>query len=117
MLVELDGLDAAVLDADDAVAQRGDHRIVRDDDDRCVVGLAYVLKEDDFLGMKLGGEKPKCEKILYREFTSEEKKKEKEIAALMNSTVSKYENVKEKAEPFDFFNLPYKSICEKRKTR
>lgn len=76
--------------------------------------LAYVLKEDDFLGMKLGGEKPKCEKILYRGFTSEEKKKEKEIAALMNSTVSKYENVKEKAEPFDFFNLPYKSICEKK---
>lgn len=69
--------------------------------------LSYVLKEDDFLGIKLGGEKPYCEKVIYRDFTPEERRREREIRSIMSETVNKFETAKEKSAPFDFFNLPY----------
>lgn len=72
--------------------------------------LAYVLKEDDFLGVKLGVEKPACEKVLFREFTAEEKARAEKIGALMKETVMKFEDTSEKAQEFDFFNLPYKAL-------
>ncbi len=34
--------------------------------------LAFVLKEDDFMWVKMGNMKPICEEVLYRELTSEE---------------------------------------------
>ncbi len=77
--------------------------------------LAYILKEDDFLGIKLGGKKPACEKVFYRPFTEKEKAREKEIAKIMKKNVRNFEAVKEKSMPFDFFNLPYKPIVNVRK--
>lgn len=77
--------------------------------------LAYVLKEDDFLGYKLGNEKPFCEKVLYREFTGEEQKQAEKIGAIMKKTVLQYENTAEKTQEFDFFNLPYKSLSVNKK--
>lgn len=76
--------------------------------------LAYILKEDDFLGVKLGRIKPYCETVKYREFTSEEKAREKEIAKIMSTLLSEYEDTQEKSVPFDFFNLPYKSITSEK---
>lgn len=77
--------------------------------------LAYVLKEDDFLGYKMGLEKPDCERISYREFTKEEKERAEKIASLMNETVLEYEDTDEKTEEFDFFNLPYKTLSVNKK--
>lgn len=71
--------------------------------------LSYVLKEDDFLGIKLGSQKPYCEKVIYRKPNEEEKEREKEIYRIMQNTVNKFENTKLKSKPFDFFNLPYKN--------
>ena len=77
--------------------------------------LAYVLKEDDFLGYKLGSEKPDCEKVLYRDFTTEEKERTEKISSLIKGTVAEYENASEKSEAFDFFNLPYKTLSINKK--
>lgn len=77
--------------------------------------LAYVLKEDDFLGYKLGSEKPVCEKVLYREFTDEENAQAERIGALMKETVVQYEDTVEKSEEFNFFNLPYKTLSVNKK--
>ena len=41
--------------------------------------LAYTIKEDDFLNVKLGFFKPACEPIYYTPLTEEEKKKTKKI--------------------------------------
>ncbi len=72
--------------------------------------LAYVLKEDDFLGYKLGNEKPACAPVLYREFTDDEKVRAEKIGALMKEIVIQYEDTSEKTQEFDFFNLTYKSL-------
>ena len=40
--------------------------------------LARIMREEDFLDVKLG-EKPKCEKVLWRALTDDEKEKTKEI--------------------------------------
>jgi LysM repeat protein len=42
--------------------------------------LAFTLKEDDFLWVKLGNMKPSCGKVVYRELTAEEKLRVAEIA-------------------------------------
>ena len=76
--------------------------------------LAYILKEDDFLGVKLGRSKPKCERVIFREFSQAERAREAEIAKIMKPLVEISENTPEKSEPFDFFNLPYKSITQKK---
>ena len=60
--------------------------------------LSFILREDDFLGYKLGDEKPKCEKITYRPLTESEKAETEKI----KSTVSKYIKISER-KPFDFF--------------
>ncbi len=67
--------------------------------------LAFILREDDFLECKLGGEKPACEKIVYRELT----KKEHEETAELKATLAKY--IKKPAkEPFDFFSSDTKAF-------
>ena len=62
--------------------------------------LAYILKEDDFLWVKLGFGKPRCAPVKYRELSSDEKIATRKIKA----AVEKYfpEDVPQKEKPFDF---------------
>lgn len=77
--------------------------------------LDYVLKEDDFLAIKLGGYDPRkteCEKVLYRPLTSEEKQQ----TAKIKKTVEEFiDPIREKGEeaPFDFFKDRYKPLAAK----
>lgn len=71
--------------------------------------LAFILREDDFLGCKLGDEKPFCEKLIYRPLTDEEKEKTKKIKAV----TEKYIKVSEK-KPFDFFTAEDSEIISKK---
>ena len=41
--------------------------------------LAYILKEEDFLDIKLGGFKPACTAVTYQELTAEQKKQTEKI--------------------------------------
>ena len=70
--------------------------------------LASVLKEDDFLDVKLGGFKPFCPDIVpWVLLTSEEKNKADNIKHIMTS---RFSNMFEGAEPFDFF--PQQMACD-----
>lgn len=60
--------------------------------------LDFILKEEDFLYVKLGFEKPACENIIYTPLTQEQIRRTEEIAALVRTCV-----VKPKVKPFDFF--------------
>jgi len=46
--------------------------------------LAQMMRDEDFLDIKLGG-KPRCEKVLWRELTPEEKQKTRDIKAVMQT--------------------------------
>ena len=46
--------------------------------------FALTLKEDDFLDIKLG-EKPDCDRVIYRELTEKEKERTAEIRKIMTS--------------------------------
>ncbi len=62
--------------------------------------FAYILKEDDFLDIKLGP-KPDCEKVVWRELTDEEKERTDAIKTIMEQIDTTG------AEPFDFkYNVP-----------
>lgn len=63
--------------------------------------LAIVLKEEDFLDIKLGSEKPVCPKIVYRELSAEEEAETEKIRNLMKENFSV--EVTEAKKPFDFF--------------
>lgn len=71
--------------------------------------LAFILREDDFLGCKLGEEKPFCEKLIYRPLTEEEKEKTKKIKAV----TEKYVKTSEK-KPFDFFGTEELTVKSKK---
>lgn len=60
--------------------------------------LAFILREDDFLGYKLGGEKPICEKLIYRPLTDEENEKTKKIKDIIKAYIKSPEK-----KPFNFF--------------
>ena len=62
--------------------------------------LARVLKEEDFLDIKLGDLKPECEPIIYRELTEDEIEKTKYIKDAM----SNLKEPKDAKDPFDFWN-------------
>ncbi len=65
--------------------------------------LAFRLREDDFLYIKLGSLKPKCATVKYRETTAEARQREAEIRA----TVVKHfgDRLQQPAEPrFSFIN-------------
>lgn len=47
--------------------------------------LAYTLKEDDFLFIKLGGFKPKCEPLIFSQPTEMEIRYEEEIGKMIDS--------------------------------
>jgi len=63
--------------------------------------LAFVLKEDDFLSHKLGGQKPVCEKIIYQELTKEQELQTAAIRKAMEQYVLPCHDETVKA-PFDF---------------
>ena len=60
--------------------------------------LEYLLKEEDFLCVKLGRYKPYCEKINYTQLSESERKETEEIANLMLKLGD------DEGRPFDFFS-------------
>ena len=70
--------------------------------------LSYVLKEDDYLGEKLG-EKCDCERVLYRELTCDEEIRTEKIKKTMESFVNPL-SLAETSAPFDFFSDKYKPL-------
>ncbi len=61
--------------------------------------LAYVLKEDDFLSIKLGRFKFDCEPIKYQPLNDEQKEQTKEIAQIVKSIWKESD-----CDAFDFFS-------------
>lgn len=51
--------------------------------------LAFILREDDFLWIKLGSLKPRCERLVYSEPTVEAKARAQEIATLIKQKFPK----------------------------
>ena len=76
--------------------------------------LSYVLKEDDFLAVKLG-EKCVCQEVTYRELTDTEIE---QTANIKKTVLTELRSLmpQEEAKPFDFFNSMYTPIVEN-KTR
>lgn len=68
--------------------------------------LAYTIKEDDVLFVKLGGFKPYCEKLVYRQLTEKEKEETEKIKEVIEKEVKKDINGIEKL-PFDFVDSIY----------
>ena len=68
--------------------------------------LALVLKEEDFLDIKLGLMKPDCEPVLYKELTPEQIEKTKYIY----NTVKEITSCGITRQPFDFWNDEEKHI-------
>lgn len=72
--------------------------------------LNFILKEDDFLGIKLG-EKCDCKEVLWRELTSAEAVRTAEIKATIEKYVTPLVNAPHEA-PFDFYNKErYAPLC------
>ena len=72
--------------------------------------LAYTLREDDFLGIKLGKFKPTTPKLEFVELTGEQAQKTKLIKQRM---LEIYEKIpKEFAQPFDFYPTFIKCTSE-----
>ena len=63
--------------------------------------LATVLKEDDFLDVKLGGFKPYCEPVQPEPLNDEQKKRLADIRTTMEKYFS---GIFSGAKPFDFFS-------------
>ena len=63
--------------------------------------LSFTLKEEDFLDIKLGGEKPRCDEIIYRELNSEEEKRTEEIKALISEN---FDEDNPGRSAFDFYS-------------
>ncbi len=60
--------------------------------------LDYILQNDDFLSVKLGGFKPECEEVRYSPLSE----KQKEETQFIADTVCRYHK-KTAVSPFDFF--------------
>jgi len=80
--------------------------------------LAFVLKEEDFLDIKLGWTKPDCPEIIYCELNDEQEKKTEKIKKIITESFGDLEE-KFDCKPFDFFNSYYndtkKTILSTRK--
>ena len=61
--------------------------------------LDFALEKDDFLNVKLGGFKPRCERVTFSQLDEKDLAKTKEIS---NKTLQ-YTSISPKAKPFDFF--------------
>ncbi len=64
--------------------------------------LGFVLKEDDYLGSKLGRYKPYCTRIVYEERDSKVKLAEKRISDVMKNHIRIYDS-EITTKPFEFF--------------
>ncbi len=76
--------------------------------------LAFILQEDDFLGVKLGRKKPVCDTLSIRELTDEEKKRTEAICRVtkeLRATLGKAS-----LSPFDFASVYPKGETEKGKS-
>lgn len=71
--------------------------------------LAFTLREDDFLGTKLGAFKPECDKVIYRELTEDEKLETEKIKVIVSEAINKVSNINMLA-PFDFYSKKYETI-------
>ncbi len=65
--------------------------------------LNSVLREDDFLWVKVGHSKPKCESLLYAAPTKEVSNRTKEIKKTLGNYINK-KHIKESKEPFSFID-------------
>lgn len=74
--------------------------------------LSFCLKEDDFLGVKLG-EKCDCPPVLYRELTESEKYETEKIRKTVERDIRSLDKF-DVAEPFDFFTSHYSPIVAKK---
>lgn len=63
--------------------------------------LASVLKDDDFLEIKLGRFKPYCEKVEPKKLSDEQKK---QLSEIKNIVETDFYNLFESDEPFGFFS-------------
>ena len=63
--------------------------------------LAYCLKEDDFLAIKLGSFKAEAETIIYSPLTEDEKRESERLASIIRR-----EFIDDYAKPFDFYASP-----------
>lgn len=70
--------------------------------------LSYVIKEDDFLNVKLGFMKPDCEEVLWRELSAEEKLRTAEIKKAIEQ--NGIDTSADCSAPFDFFDTRYEKI-------
>ena len=67
--------------------------------------LAEILKNDDFLDIKLGNCKPECQKVVYQELNECQHKKTLEIKSIITTNFS---DLFDGAKPFAFFDEPVK---------
>ena len=78
--------------------------------------LAYILKEDDFLDVKLIGwtaeDRSDCEEVFYRPLTEEEKKETARIKASMEESILSID-ASAAEPPFSFFEERYAPIATK----
>lgn len=72
--------------------------------------LELVLKEEDFLDVKLGGFKPDCEILEYRELTECELTETEKIKNTVKTLVN---SVSEEKEAFDFWNKETFQVAKK----
>lgn len=75
--------------------------------------LAYILKEDDFLDIKLGSLKPACEPVRYRELNEEERRETKRLREVMERYIRNLDG-EDRTLPFAFFEKkipPEESNC------
>ena len=72
--------------------------------------LNYVLKEDDFLNVKLGWFKFDTPKVVYRPLTEAEEETTKNIKKAMECYLS---SIEETAVPFRFYDKSYKPLPRK----
>ena len=70
--------------------------------------LAFILKEDDFMWVKLGNEKPQVEKTVYAPLTEEQRARTREIASLCKEAFGSY-----KDNAFSFVEEFQKPVAEK----
>ena len=78
--------------------------------------LNYVLKEDDYIGIKLAGwgrHKFDCKPVVYRPLTDEEKIKTAKIKETVLNDILPLDD-KEMEPPFEFFKDRYKALVPKK---
>lgn len=72
--------------------------------------LALVLKEEDFLDIKLGSFKPECEKLVYRPLADSEKQ---ETEKIKNAIADLQKGITKEKDAFDFCNKETEEIVKK----